>query len=437
MPKLKKLLIVPVLLILFASACQEPEGIGLEVLPDGEQMPIAWVDTFSIEARTVRIDSVRTSGRGTYIIGDFGDPIFGRVKSQMFTQFRLSAEPTLFGDQPQLDSVILNLAYSGAYGRIDKLKGTHYFGVFEVDEDLVDDSTYYSDDVAAVAALPLAEVEFKPDLLNSIEVDVDGDTLLPPSFRLRLPDDFGNRLLNSPNLASNDLFAEEFKGLNIRSLAATMPSDFGSLLYFNLDNRASALELYFRNSEDDSLSYRFDINNQNAIYTNVEREFSQELVDAMDENQNIGDQKLYIQSLAGTRIRASFPFLRELNELGAVAINKAELVLPVDEVALDDFGLPAILAVNRINAGDSALVIIDSFEPNGIDYYGGVYNSADQEYVFNIARHLQSVLSNPDEVDYGIYITSLNAVDGKRGVFNGPEHPTRPMKLRMTYTIID
>ena len=437
MQNLKHLPLLFLLMALAISACQEPEGIGLDVLPDGEQMPIAWIDTFTIDARTVRVDSVRTSGRGTYVIGDFGDPVFGRVKSQMFTQFRLSAEPTLFGDQPQLDSVVLNLAYSGAYGRIDKLKGTHNFGIYEVDEDLVDDSTYYSDDLAAVAAMALIETEFKPDLLNSIPASIDDDTLLPPSFRLRLPDDFGNRLLNSPNLASNDLFAEEFKGLNIRSLSSSMPQDFGSLLYFNLDNRASALELYFRNAEDDSLSYRFDINNQNVIYTNVEREFSSELINAMDENQSIGDEKLYIQSLAGTRVRASFPFLRELNELGAVAINKAELVLPVDESSLDDFGLPAILAVNRINAGDSALVIIDSFEPNGIDYYGGIYDAENQEYIFNIARHLQSVLSNPDEVDYGIFITSLNAVDGRRGVFNGPEHPTKPMKLRMTYTIID
>jgi hypothetical protein len=437
MQNLKHLPLISFFLVFAISACQEPEGIGLDVLPDGEEMPIAWIDTFTIEARTVRVDSVRTSGRGTYVIGDFGDPIFGRVKSQMFTQFRLSVEPTLFGDQPQLDSVVLNLAYSGAYGRIDKLKGTHNFGVYEVDEGLVDDSTYYSDDLAAVSATALTEVEFKPDLLNSIPAQVDEDTLLPPSFRLRLPDDFGNRLLNSPNLASNELFAEEFKGLNIRSESSNMPQDFGSLLYFNLDNRASALELYFSNTEDDSLSYRFDINNQNAIYVNVDREFSSELTNAMDQNQSVGDEKLYIQSLAGTRVRASFPFLRELNELGAVAINKAELVLPVDEASLDDFGLPAILAVNRINAGNSALVIIDSFEPNGIDYYGGIYDSESQEYVFNIARHLQSVLSNAEETDYGIYITSLNAVDGRRGVFNGPEHPTKPMKLRMTYTIID
>jgi hypothetical protein len=218
-----------------------------------------------------------------------------------------------------------------------------------------------------------------------------------------------------------------------------MPDDFGSLLYFNMETTSSRLEIYYHNTveDEDSLVYWFDIDNRNAIFTNVSHDFSAEIENALDVNQSVGDEKLYIQSLAGTRIRANFPHLRELNELGGVAINKAELVVPVNEESLDDFALPSILSVNNINAGDSALVIIDSFEPDGISYYGGTYDSENQEYVFNIARHLQSILNNPEETDYGIYITSLNAVDARRAVLNGPQHPTRPMKLRMTYTIIE
>lgn len=422
--------------LLFA-ACKDPEGIGLDVLPDNEQMPIAWVDTFTIEARTVRVDSVRTSGRGTYVVGDFGDPIFGRVQSQLFTQFKLNAEPGPFSLDDELDSVVLNLAYSGSYGRIDKLRGTHTFGVFEIEDDLVEDSTYYSDDfVQNVSTTPLAVKTFKPDLLNNIGTLRD---TIGPSFRVRLDDQLGQRILASSNLSSNDVFSDEFKGLNIRSLSTAMPSDFGSLLYFNLESASSRLELYYHNNaeNEDSLVYWFDIDNRNAIYTNVTHEFSIDIQNALDENQNVGDEKLYIQSLAGTRIRAYFPHLRQLNELGNIAINKAELVLPVNEDELDDFATPTILSVNNINAGDSALVIVDSFEPDGISYYGGAYDSDNKEYVFNIARHLQSILNEPDETDYGIYITSLNAVDARRAVFNGPEHPTRPMKLRMTYTIIE
>lgn len=427
-----------IILVLAVSACKEPEGIGLDVLPDGEEMPIAWIDSFTIEAQTVRIDSVRTSGRGTHLIGDFGDPIFGRVRSQLFTQFKLQVVPGQFSLDDVIDSIVLNLAYSGSYGRIDKFKGTQRFGVYEIQEDMYEDSVYYSNDtISNISSTPLAEFEFWPNLLSDLYVTGDSANPLPPSLRIRLADTLGQSILWSPNLASNNLFSEQFEGLCIRSIAPSMPSDYGSLLYFNLQSDNSRLELHYHNSVSDTLYYPFDIDNRNALFTDVDHNFSQELIDAMNGGTAVGAQKLYIQSLAGTRIRLSFPHLKKLTELGAVAINKAEIILPIDEASQDDFGLPSILTVNSINAGDSAFLLIDSFEPDGLDYFGGVYDSDEKQYVFNVARHLQDILNNPDEEDYGLYITSLNAVDSRRGVFNGPLHPTKPLKLRMTYTIIN
>jgi hypothetical protein len=419
------------------QACKEPEGIGLDVLPNGEQMPIAWVDTFTLEARTVRFDSVRTSNRGTYVVGDFGDPIFGRVRSQLYTQFKLQAEPAPDAfDEGTVDSIVLNLAYSGSYGRRDKLRGAQQFSVYELETDLDEDSVYYSDDmVTGISMTALADTFFTPDLLNSYNVWPDEE--IPPSFRIRLPNSFGQRILGSDSLTTNDQFSGAFKGLNIRPDNPIMPSDQGSLLYFNIGSSFSRIELYYHTAEEDSIRYEFKINNDNAAHTSVEHEFSQELIDAMDTNQNIGDQTLYVQSLAGTRIRVEFPFLRNMNDLGVVAINRAELLLPVDVTREDDFSLPPILIANRINAGDSAFAIVDQFEPEGINYYDGTYDDENDQYVFVITRYLQQLLSEPDIADYGLYLSSLDAVDAKRGVFNGPQHPDRPLKLRMTYTIVE
>ncbi|MFM1876985.1 MAG: hypothetical protein RL266_2722 [Bacteroidota bacterium] len=427
------------IVLLTIAACKEPEGIGLDVLPDGEEMPIAWVDTFTIEAQTVRIDSVRTSGRGTHLIGDFADPVFGRVRSQLFTQFKLQTAPGQFTLDDVIDSIVLNLAYAGSYGRIDKLKGRHRFGIYEIQEDLYEDSIYYSDDtIQNVSSTPIAEFEFWPNLLSSLYVTQDS-VPLPPSLRVRLADTLGQAILWSPNLASNNLFSEQFEGLCIRPIAPNMPTDHGSLLYFNLQSDNSRLELHYHNSQEDSIQYNLDIDNRNAIFMDVDHNFSQEIVDALNGGTTVGAEKLYIQSLAGTRIRMRFPHLKELRKLGAVAINKAEIVLTVRDDYQDDFGLPSILTVNSINEGDSAFLLIDSFEPDGLDYFGGVYDSEKKQYVFNVARHLQSIIDSPDEEDYGLYIMSLNAVDSRRGVFYGPEYPdmAKRLKLRMTYTIIN
>lgn len=426
-------------LLLAASACKDPKDIGLDVLPSGEQMGIAWIDTFTIEARTVRFDSVRTSNRSTYVVGDFHDPIFGRIRSQLYTQFKLNAEPGQFETSDMVDSVVLNLAYSGSYGRIDKLRGLQRFGVYEILEDLHEhaDSVYYSSDtVSNVSAEPLAEIEFWPDLLNQVVI---GSDTISPSFRVQLNSALGERIIASNNLTSNDVFSDEFKGLCIRPLNNQIPVDYGGLLYFNLEADISRLELFFRKDGDTIQErYDFDIDNRNAIFTNVYHEYSEEIKTAFNGGTNVGNQQLYVQSLAGTRIRVKFPHLKELNELGAVAINKAELVLPIDQTYKDDFPPPTILLANRINAGDSALAIIDQFEPDGINYYDGIYDSENNQYVFTITRHLQSIINERNEADYGLYISSLDAIDSRRAVFNGPKHITGDsLKLRMTYTIIE
>lgn len=415
------------------NACKEPEGIGLDVLPDGEELSIAWVDSFAIEASTVLDDSVITSNlNNTYLIGDFGDPVFGRVRSELYTQFLLPSSNVDFGDQPQIDSIVLSLAYSGSYGYTDKLKGTMTFGVAELQEPIEDDSTYYSNVQRVCDPNLLGVRTFRPELLSNI---VAGTDTLPPSLRIRLNDQFGQRILNSQNTASNASFLNEFNGICVAPQQATMPSGFGSILYFNMVSSFSRLELHYHNTED-TVQLNLAINEDAATHTRFEHEFSQQVLDAVSGDTQTGAQQLYIRSMAGLKTKLDFPHLRQLNELGAVAISKAELVVPLDDSFVPEHGVPNSLQATAIDSGGSSDFLIDFFE--GTDYYGGGYRSVEKEYVFNIARHVQSVLDNPEEPDYGLYIlNSGNAVNARRGVFNGPQHPTKPMKLRMTYTILN
>lgn len=435
MDLIRKYLLLGLMVMVMLNACKEPDGIGLEVLPDGEKMPIAWDETFSIEARTVYYDSVQTSGlqSGTYLIGDFGDPIFGRVTSTFYGQFQLPTTNPEFSSQAVCDSIILNLVYLGAYGSIDKLKGTMRFGVYELAQDLYDtrDSTYYSTSDITLGT-QLADVTFRPDLYS--EVPAGADTL-PPSLRIALDRDLGDRILRSTNLASDDIFWEEFEGLCVKSLASTMPDGFGSILYFNIASTNSRLEMYYHD-EADTTEMMFNIVNPNGIHTRFQHEFPSEITTAVADSTDAGANTLYIQSMAGLRMKLDIPYLTELNQLGAVAINKAELVVPIDESVITEFGYPEKLNITGIDSSGNSTILTDFFE--GTDYYGGVYDSENKEYVFNIARYVQYVLNHPEKPNYGLYVVnSGNAVNARRGVFNGPNHPDKPLKLRMTYTIIE
>jgi hypothetical protein len=427
------------ILLLAVSSCKEPEGIGLEVLPDGEEMEVAWIDTFTLEARTVKYDSVPTSGlnSGTYLVGDFGDPIFGRVRSELYSEFLLSSTGVDFGSGAVTDSIILNVAYAGAYGNTDKLNGTMKFGVYLVDEDL--DATgnngtvYYSNSNVALSSFPLAEFEFRPDLYSTIDT---GDNQLPPSMRVYLSNTFGDSIINSLNLASQEIFAEEFEGICIKPINENMANGHGSILYFNMLSRYTQIELYYHNNDGDTAVFPFEFDNTHGIHTKFTHNFPKEVHHAVNLGTEVGKDRLYIQSMAGLRMKVDMPHLRELNKLGYVAINKAELVLPLDESVVTEYGFPNSLSVTGISEEGGSVFIIDQFE--GSDYLGGVYDPVNKEYIFNVARHLQSIINNSDEIDYGLYIVnSGNAVNARRGVFNGPQHSTEPMKLRMTYTIIE
>jgi len=428
------------LTLIITASCKEPDGIGLDVLPEGEEIAIAWIDTFTIEARTILYDSVQTSGllSGTYLIGDFGDPIFGRVQSELFMQFKLPSTTTEFDNDAEIDSIILNLAYVGSYGSTDKLKGTMTFGVFEVLEDLYPtgsgDSVYYSNASHAVSATPLAVHQFRPDLFADI---ISGIDTIRPSLRIPLDNSLGTRILRSDSLASNDVFLNEFKGLNIKPMDASMPSGFGSILYFNVASSFSWVKMYYHTSTADSLFVNFLTTNSDGVHTAFRHEYGPTAIEpAIADSTVTGAERLYIQSMAGVRMKVEFPNVRDLSNLGAVAINKAELVVPLDIDVVTEFGVPPSLQLTVIDSSGNPIFPVDFFE--GLDYYGGVYDSDKKQYVFNIARHLQSLLNSPEKVDYGLYITnSGNAVNARRGVFNGPQHPDRPMKLRMTYTIIE
>ena len=414
------------------GACKEPEGIGLDVLPDGEHMAIAWIDTFTLEAKTVLYDSVPASGLNTYVIGDYGDPLFGRVQSSLFTQFELGGTSLDF-DGAVVDSVILNLPYSGSYGSTDKIKGNMTFGVYEIEQELFDSSYYSNASIPALTMPALAEHTFRPDLFSNVSVAYD-TTLLPPSLRIPLDASFGQRLFDSPNLASQDQFLTEFQGIGIVPIDMSVSPDHGSILYFNLLTRSSRIEVYY---EDTVYNFEIDSRNENAEFVHFSHEFSPEVNSALADGTVTGATRLYVQSMAGVRAQVNLPHLRELNELGIVSINKAELVVPVDESFPQDQSYPSRLYALGVDSAGVATNIVDLNDENP-DYYGGVYDSDKQQYVFNIARHIQSILSNPDENDFGLYILNAGtSTTANRVILNGPEHATKPMELRMTYTIIE
>jgi len=423
--------------VLMQSACKEPELIGLEVLPD-DAFGVEWIDTFTVELQTIPLDSVITSNLNSsiYLFGEMNDPVFGPTRSTIYTQFKLPSITVEFPGTAVVDSIVLSLAYSDWYGNINKLTGTQGIGVYRLNDTIADATTYYSTVTHDYDPIPLGQRQFRPDLLSNVFLATD---TVGPSLRVRLANDFGQEILNagfdgSGTLASNESFTQVFKGLAIVPENQNMPPDAGAILSFNINSALTRVELYYHTAEADSLRFNMPIDATSATHMAFEHEYPLSITSILGDTE-AGRQRGYIQSMAGLRMLLKFPTLRSLKEQGTVVVNRAELVLPLEAGGSPRYAPPALLNANEADSLTRGLLVIDELE----EHFGGAYRPLTRDYVFNLARHVQRVLDRPEERPYyGLLISnSGNSVNARRGVFSGTEATERPLKLRLTYTIIN
>jgi hypothetical protein len=238
----------------------------------------------------------------------------------------------------------------------------------------------------------------------------------------------------STTLADNAAFVAAFKGLAIIPENNGLAPGQGAILYFNMVSSVTRVELYYTDTAPKSLFLPVDVSS--ATHTHFTHEYPSSITSILG-NEEAGKNQLYMQAMAGLKVKVEIPHLNNLRNLGTVAINRAELVIPLADNDFSRYAPPISLQATGVDSSNNSLFLIDFFEITG--HYGGDYRSTTKDYVFNVARHLQSTLNKPiTEPDYGLFIlNSGNAVNARRGIFNGTAHAERAFKLRLTYTLIE
>jgi hypothetical protein len=135
-----------------------------------------------------------------------------------------------------------------------------------------------------------------------------------------------------------------------------------------------------------------------------------------------GGKSLYVMSGSGLKIQLRIPFLNSINDsLGLErAVQKAELILPVDESFFDSRYPPHeqlfILTENpegtSVSTPDQASLGIN------ID---GYYDFSAKEYHFNISRTIQQLLNRETGIAYGNFspdnpVPPLYIVSSRAGI---------------------
>ncbi len=422
------------LFLLILNSCKKPDTVGLEVLPPDDRLQGEHTDTITVIAYTVEEDSLLTSKPSFHILGTHNDPVFGLSSSSFYSQFILESVNPDFGPNAQVDSVVLSLAYAGYYADIMKLGGVQSFSVHRVTEDLRD--SMYSNEVLDYQKIPLGTYEGLIDTRDSVLIDTIN---LPPQMRIKLNNSFGNELLSSQSIMSGDsLFLQQFKGLYITPSTENILSGMGSLIYIDPRSGYTKLTMYYHN---DTTSGDFDFkidptttrrfNHFDHTYSDVP-DIAAQLTDS-----TLGAEKLYLQSMAGLKAKITFPYLNNFLANGQkIAVNKAQLIFPVTAGTTSRLSPPARVIVLKMGT-DGKEKLLNDYIYESADFFGGYYNSTEKEYSFNIPRHIQGLLTDTT-ADKTIYLRVTGAgATANRCVINGTQNPNKPLKLKLTYTILE
>ncbi|MCX6226876.1 MAG: DUF4270 domain-containing protein [Bacteroidia bacterium] len=406
------------------SCTNNSDEIGMNLPNVGDKLVPIVDESTIIFASTLRQDSLYSQKMSSSLLGSIYDPVFGRSNANLLTQLRLSSNEVDFGVNPQIDSAIVQLKYQGYYGDTTTLQNVR---IYELTKDLSFDSTYYSNmDMTGAydPSVPVADFSYYPKPSQD-------------SLPIRLSEEFGNKLLNTDtaNLSNNIAWLAFFKGLYFEPSTVEQG---GSIVYFDFAGGESRLTLYFHNDANDSLKFEVVINTNCSWVNLFNHNYSGTTIENLINDSINTHPDVYLQSMAGLRTHLKFeisPSILDKVKSG-IAINKAELIITFpDDPTVSSFGRPNSLAVYNATIDGKNEYIQDI--SMGSTYYGGTLSEKTLSYRFNIALHLQNILS-PDTAQQisnnGMFLvianerTTANRLILNNGTVNGG------MKLKITYT---
>lgn len=430
-------------LITLWSCTEKPDTVGLELL-DGSKPFVGQDTTFTLFAYSSIEDSVTSDETSLNLLGSMYSETFGRTNTSIFTQVRISSLYPEWGENPVADSVVFTLVYDGSYGNLETQQTVRAYRILE---DLHWDSTYYSNVNFETSAEEMAVHSFYPDLTQIPVIDSGGgvyDTTYV-NAELRIPFDlsFADYMftLDTMHTASSEAFLQEFKGIQLITDNVTAAGE-GAILYFDLLDQRSDLTIYYHNDEEDSLSFRFFINLNNArvgryvheYELSTDQNFIEQVVNG---DTTKGTEFLYLQGTGGVKTDIWFPGLQEWANLETNRIiNEARLIVNLAE-EYDEDQVPAstslILFKNTAEGGFD--FIPDQLQ--GEVYFNGKYNEADNSYFFRLSMHLQGLLLGEDDYGLGMFPNAKSIKATEMKIFGLDPSNTRRLQLQLTYTDIE
>lgn len=425
--------VVFLLLFVFPSCKKKDSDLGLD-LTGNNALGVNTVDTFEINTYCELQDSVTSNLKSANLLGSYQDPKFGKVDYATVTQILLSSNNPNFGDVGliSIDSVVLSLHYStttgvSKYGELDP----QTFEVYELDEDIFYDSTYYTFSQVLTKPNNLVEPGYEVITPDPFSDAVVGDDTLAPQLRIRLDTNLGWQIINaqaSGDLVDNETFKTFFKGLQIKVNNGMQANNEGAILYFDLTDLNSKMTIYYKeDTTAKSFDFTIDADN-NARFTQANFDITGTYLEQVLNDTLSGEYEFYYQA---NHIWAAleFPDLLAIKGNEGLIVNKAELIVPTQFYPTDELFVPSTMFLLYKDSLNDDYLIPDYTNPDG-QYY-----ESEGAYKFIITRYVQRIMTG-EYPNAGLRLTNGDFFStATRAIFNGAlsTNKVKP-KLIITYS---
>ncbi len=382
-----------VLILGFTSCKDNVSELGESYINSLDLPPAYEVD--EIVAYSEKLNGIQTNNLTNYLLGSYNDPIYGSTETSILSQLTLSNTNNDFGEEPELDSVILNIPLFLTQTDTDefeldsvigegnfrlKLFESNYFlrnvdpgenGVFE------NPQVYYSNQFDDISPFIESSPFYESDIINFEELNnqitlIDSSnpeeidtTIVNPRLRLKLPVDFFQEKIidkaGQEELISTNNFIDYFRGIH---MVLEPTADNSVLFNFNLNSEEANITLHYNTlrpeptldpDEVTDLVTNFDEFSLEFAGVNVNLYNNQFNVDLADQNIEEGEENLYLKGGEGSgsiiKLFTGFDSnndgisdqLEELRDNNWI-INEANLILYVN----DDIVTSEQNVVNRL-----------------------------------------------------------------------------------------
>ena len=410
--------LLSVIFIAPLSSCTDEESdLGIDLI-DSTTLYEGFCDTlYADNAWSELEDSLQTSNLSFGIIGNYHDATFGKVSSTLYTQLALPSNANdIDFESMVIDSVVLSFAKTQLFPDTSATYHFH-FEVKQLAEPLLSDTTYYSFD-----QLPVDE---NTNFFNSTVPVTYYDTVI--SLKL---DSSINRVIRRSATAED--FLAETKGLRVRILPNGSDEGMVTVDFSSVNTCLKAHYHYVYNNDTIGGTYTFLLGTGTAHFTHFEHDYSGTLF--ASGNPFPGTYRLYLEPLAGYRVRLSFD--RDLKAFHAAhpwaVIHHAELLLPVASESIGGDHPDQILAMGKSASSENFYYIDDLINVYDLGGYDGTFHADRGLYRIRVSQHLQGLLRLGYDPGFMLQINACRHA-AQRTILNGLSPNEKP-RIAIVYS---